>query len=457
MDFPAEPFKIKVVEPLRLSSREERAQLIESVGYNVFQIPAESILIDLLTDSGTAAMSDNQWAGLALGDESYAGSRNYYNFEETVHDIFGYRHIIPTHQGRVAENLLFSVALKPGDIVPNNTHFDTTRANVEYRGARALDLIVPVGLDPESRDPFKGNMDVERLEQVIQKEGRERIPLVMLTITNNSAGGQPVSMANVRAVRQVCDRYGIPLFFDACRFAENCWFIKQREEGYGGKSVKEIAGELFSYGDGCTMSAKKDGLVNIGGFLAFNSDAWARKATNLLIMIEGFPTYGGLAGRDLEAMSRGFREVLNEDYLRFRISQVGGLGRDLADAGIPIIHPVGGHAVYVNAKAFLPHIPPEQFPGQALVVALYREAGVRAVEIGSLMFAHRDVETGEWHYPALELVRLAIPRRVYTSMHMRYVAESLVSIYRRREELRGLRIIEEPPFLRHFTARMAEV
>jgi tryptophanase len=357
----------------------------------------------------------------------------------------------------VAENLLFSVAVKPGDIVPNNTHFDTTRANVEYRGGRALDLIVPVGLDPEARDPFKGNMDVDRLQHLIESQGTERIPLVMLTITNNSAGGQPVSMANVKAVRQICDRYGIPLFFDACRFAENCWFIREREPGYGAKSVREIARELFSYGDGCTMSAKKDGLVNIGGFLAFNSDDWARKATNLLILIEGFPTYGGLAGRDLEAMARGFQEVLNEDYLRFRISQVRGLGEDLAAAGVPIIHPVGGHAVYVNAKAFLPHIPPEQFPGQALVVALYREAGIRAVEIGSLMFAHRDTTTGEWHYPALELVRLAIPRRVYTSMHMRYVAESLADIHRRREQLRGFRIVEEPPFLRHFTARLAEV
>lgn len=457
MEFPAEPFKIKVVEPLRLSTREERSRLIEEVGFNVFQIPAESILIDLLTDSGTSAMSDNQWAGLAMGDESYAGSRNYYHFEQAVHEIFGYRHIIPTHQGRVAENLLFSVAVKPGDIVPNNTHFDTTRANVEYRGGRALDLIVPVGLDPEARDPFKGNMDVDRLERLIETQGAERIPLVMLTITNNSAGGQPVSMANVKAVRQVCDRYGIPLFFDACRFAENCWFIREREPGYGTRSVREIARELFSHGDGCTMSAKKDGLVNIGGFLAFNSDDWARKATNLLILIEGFPTYGGLAGRDLEAMARGFQEVLNEDYLRFRISQVRGLGEDLAAAGIPIIHPVGGHAVYVNAKAFLPHIPPEQFPGQALVVALYRDAGIRAVEIGSLMFAHRDTTTGEWHYPALELVRLAIPRRVYTSMHMRYVAESLADIWRRREQLRGFRIVEEPPFLRHFTARLAEV
>jgi tyrosine phenol-lyase len=457
MEFPAEPFKIKVVEPLKMSTREERAGLIREVGFNVFNLPAESILIDLLTDSGTSAMSDNQWAGLALGDESYAGSRNYYHFEETVRDIFGYRHIIPTHQGRMAENLLFAVTVKPGDLVPNNTHFDTTRANVEHRGGHAVDLIVPEGLDPSSDGPFKGNMDTERLERLIGEKGRERVPLVMLTITNNSAGGQPVSLENVRATRQVCDRHGIPLFFDACRFAENCFFIQEREPDQQGRSVREIARELFSFGDGCTMSAKKDGLVNIGGFLAFNSDEWARRATNLLTLIEGFRTYGGLAGRDLEAMSRGLKEVLEEHYLRFRISQVRSLGSDLEAAGIPIVRPVGGHAVYVDAKRFLPHIPPERFPGQALVVALYVEAGVRAVEIGSLMFAHRDAETGETVHPELELVRLAIPRRVYTSMHMKYVAEALASIHRDRDRIRGLRIVEEPPFLRHFTARLEEV
>jgi tyrosine phenol-lyase len=457
MEFPAEPFKIKVVEPLKMSTREERARLIREVGFNVFNLPAESILIDLLTDSGTSAMSDNQWAGLALGDESYAGSRNYYRLEETVRDIFGYRHIIPTHQGRMAENLLFAVTVKPGDLVPNNTHFDTTRANVEHRGGHAVDLIVPEGLDPSGDSPFKGNMDTERLERLIREKGRERVPLVMLTITNNSAGGQPVSLENVRATRRVCDRHDIPLFFDACRFAENCFFIKEREPGQEERSVREIARELFSFGDGCTMSAKKDGLVNIGGFLAFDSDEWAQRATNLLTLIEGFRTYGGLAGRDLEAMSRGFLEVLDEDYLRFRINQVRSLGADIEAAGIPIVRPVGGHAVYVNAKEFLPHIPPERFPGQALVVALYIEAGVRAVEIGSLMFAHRDPETGETVHPELELVRLAIPRRVYTSMHMKYVAEALASIHRNRDRIRGLRIVEEPPYLRHFTARLEEV
>ncbi len=457
MHFPAEPFKIKVVEPLRMTTREERDHLIRRAGYNIFNLPAESIYIDLLTDSGTAAMSDNQWAGMMLGDESYAGSRNYFHFEETVHDIFGFRYIIPTHQGRMAENLLFSVVLKPGDLVPNNTHFDTTRANVEQKGGQAVDLIIPEGLDPHSEHPFKGNMDAGNLTRLIEQHGPDKVPLVMLTITNNSAGGQPVSMQNVREVRAVCDRYGIPLFFDACRFAENCYFIKEREPGYAAKPVLEIARELFSYGDGCTMSAKKDGLVNIGGFLAMNSDEWITEATNLLILIEGFPTYGGLAGRDLEAIARGFREVLNEDYLRFRISQVRYLGEELDKAGVPIVKPVGGHAVYLNAKEFLPHIPQSQFPGQALTVALYREAGIRAVEIGSLMFAHKDAETGEIHYPELELVRLAVPRRVYTSMHMNYVVESIVSIYRNRDRIRGLRIVKEAPVLRHFTAVLEEL
>lgn len=457
MEFPAEPFKIKVVEPLKMCTRQERERLIDEVGFNVFSLPADSVLIDLLTDSGTSAMSDDQWAGLALGDESYAGSRNYYHFEEAVREIFGYRHIIPTHQGRMAENLLFTVAVRPGDFVPNNTHFDTTRANVEHNSAHAIDLIAPGGMDPNSEAPFKGNMDVQRLEDLIREHGRESVPLVMLTITNNSAGGQPVSMANVREVRALCDRYEIPLFFDACRFAENCFLIKERETGFQERSVRQIAREMFSYGDGCTMSAKKDGLVNIGGFLAMNSNDLAQKATNLLILIEGFPTYGGLAGRDLEAISRGLREVLNEDYLRFRVNQVRSLGQDLDDAGVPIVRPVGGHAVYVNAKEFLPHIPPSQFPGQALVAALYVEAGIRAVEIGSLMFAHRDPDTGEVRHPEMELVRLAIPRRVYTSMHMKYVAESLISLYLQRDRIKGLRIVEEPPFLRHFTAKLEPV
>jgi len=457
MIFPAEPFKIKVVESIQKTSFEERDELIREAGYNVFTIPAEKIYIDLLTDSGTTAMSDNQWAGLMLGDEAYAGSRNYYHLEETVRDIFGFKHIIPTHQGRMAENLLFNVMLKPGDIVPNNIHFDTTRANIEYNEGIALDLVIDEGLDPNSDLPFKGNIDLKKLEGVIEQHGPAKIPLVMITITNNSGGGQPVSMQNIRATKALLSRYNIPLFFDACRFAENCYFIKERECGYRNKSLKEIAQELFSYGDGCTMSAKKDGLVNIGGFLAMNDASIAEKATNLLIIVEGFPTYGGLAGRDLEAMSRGLQEVLNEEYLYYRISQVRYLGQLLEEGRIPILRPIGGHAVYLNAKAFLPHIPQAQFPAQALVVELYRQAGIRAVEIGSLMFGHKNSETGEDVYPELELVRLAIPRRVYTTMHMNYVAESLIEIYNKRDQIKGLKLVYQAPLLRHFTARMEEI
>lgn len=457
MIFPSEPFKIKVVEPIKRTSREERDRILREAGYNVFNIPAESIYIDLLTDSGTSAMSDNQWAGLMLGDESYAGSRNYYHFEEVVHKIFGYKHIIPTHQGRVAENLLFSTVVKEGDVVPNNNHFDTTRANVEHHHGRALDLVIDEALDPSMEHPFKGNMDLKKLHRVIEEVGPQRIPLVMLTVTNNTSGGQPVSMQNVREVKALLQRYNIPLFFDACRFAENCFFIKEREEGYHHKSILQIAQEMFSYGDGCTMSAKKDGLVNIGGFLGMNDDALAMRVTNLLILIEGFPTYGGLAGRDLEAMARGLEEVLNEEYLHYRISQVRYLGNLLDQAGVPILKPIGGHAVYLNAAQFASHIPREQFPGQALVVALYREAGIRGVEIGGLMFAKKDSKTGETIYPPLELVRLAIPRRVYTTMHMNYVAEAIIDLYQHPEKIKGLRIIYEAPLLRHFTARLEEV
>lgn len=457
MLFPSEPFKIKVVEPIQKTSFEERAAIIKQAGFNVFQIPAEKIYVDLLTDSGTAAMSDNQWAGMMLGDESYAGSRNYYHFQDTIRDIFGFQHVIPTHQGRMAENLLFTVMVKKGDFVPNNIHFDTTRANVEYRGGIPLDLVIDEGLDPHSEHPFKGNIDLNKLERAISVHGVQNIPLVLITITNNSGGGQPVSLENVRQTSRLLKKYKIPLIFDACRFAENCYFIQERESGCANKSVKAIARELFACGDGCTMSAKKDGLVNIGGFLALNSAEIAENVTNLLILIEGFPTYGGLAGRDLEAISRGLQEVLNEDYLQFRIGQVRYLGQLLDDNQIPILKPVGGHAVYLNAKEFLPQIPPEQFPGQALVVALYREAGIRAVEIGSLMFAHRDPETGKMVYPELELVRLAIPRRVYTTMHINYVAESIIQIFQQREQIRGLEIKHEAPFLRHFTAELMEI
>jgi tyrosine phenol-lyase len=455
--FPSEPFKIKVVEPIRRTTREERNRLLQEAGYNLFHVPADSVYVDLLTDSGTAAMSDNQWAGLMLGDESYAGSKNYYHFEETVRSIFGYKHVIPTHQGRMAENLLFTTLLKPGMCVPNNIHFDTTRANVEHQRADALDLVIKEAYDPHCELPFKGNMDLVRLEETITRLGRERIPLVMITITNNSGGGQPVSMENIRQTRVLVNRYGIPLFFDACRFAENCYFIKEREPEYANHSIAEIARELFSYGDGCTMSAKKDGLVNIGGFLSLNDDRWGQEITNLLILVEGFPTYGGLAGRDLEAMARGLREVLEEDYLSFRIGQVRYLGELLDQAGVPILKPIGGHAVYLNAKEFLPHIPQSQFPAQALAVALYREYGIRGVEIGTVMFGKKDLVSGRTIYPELEMVRLAIPRRVYTNMQITYVAESIIELYRQRDAIRGLALTYEAPVLRHFTARFEEI
>ncbi|HEU4684367.1 MAG TPA: tryptophanase [Nitrospira sp.] len=457
MKFPSEPFKIKVVEPIRRTTRAERDRLLREAGCNLFRIPADSVYIDLLTDSGTSAMSDRQWAGLMLGDESYAGSRNFYHFEETVRSIFGYKHVIPTHQGRMAENLLFSTIAGPGMSIPNNIHFDTTRANIEQQGAQALDVVVKEAYDPHNESPFKGNMDLVRLEETINRVGPERIPLVLLTITNNSGGGQPVSMENIRQTRALLTRYHIPLFFDACRFAENCFLIKEREAGYGRKTILEIASELFSYGDGCTMSAKKDGLVNIGGFLSLNEDRWARDITNRLILVEGFPTYGGLAGRDLEAMAIGLREVLDEEYLGFRIGQVRYLGDLLDQAGVPILRPIGGHAVYLNAKEFLPHIPQDHFPAQALAVALYREFGIRGVEVGTVMFGKKDPETGRVIHPELEMVRLAIPRRVYTNMQITYVAESIVELYRRRDDIPGLAMTYEAPVLRHFTARFEEL
>ena len=457
MRFPAEPFRIKVVEPVRFVSRAERARLLSDAGLNIFLVPASSIYIDLLTDSGTSAMSDAQWAGLMMGDESYAGSRNFYFLQRTVREITGYRHMIPTHQGRSAENLLFSAMVRPGQIVPNNCHFDTTRANVEAQGAEAHDLVIEEGMDPSADHPFKGNVDVAKLERLLAANGREKVPLAMITVTNNSGGGQPVSIANARAVREVCDRHGVPLFLDACRFAENCYFIKEREPGYARKSVRDIASELFSCAVGCTMSGKKDGLVNIGGFLAFDDDSLQEKVTNLLLRVEGFPTYGGLAGRDLEGMARGLNEVLNEDYLAFRINQVRHLGAWLDEAGVPIVKPVGGHAVYIDARRFLPHVPQSQFPGQVVVVELYREYGIRAVEVGSLMFAHKDPDTGEEVYPKLDLIRLAIPRRVYTTEQMRYVAESVIDIYKRRDSLKGLKLEYEAPVLRHFTARLREL
>jgi tyrosine phenol-lyase len=450
-----EPFKIKVVEPIRHISREERLSAIQEAGYNVFRIPADKIFIDLLTDSGTSAMSQMQWAGLMQGDESYAGSQNFYHLESVVRDIFGFKHVIPTHQGRVAEHLLFSTVVTPGKVVPNNIHFDTTRANVEHVGGKAIDCAIADAYNPDAELPFKGNMDIAKLEQVIKEYGPANVPLVMMTVTNNSGGGQPVSMQNIRETRALLDRYRIPLFIDACRFAENSYFIKEREAGYGNRTIHEIAREMFSHAQGCTMSAKKDGLVNIGGFLCLEDDSLAEQIKNLLILVEGFPTYGGLAGRDLEAMAIGLREVLDDDYLRFRTDQVRNLWEMLDEAGIPLVRPAGGHAVYLNARRFLPQIPQEQFPAQALTAALYVEGGIRAVEIGSLMFGR--VENGRPVYPDLELVRLAIPRRVYTTQHMRYVADAIIEVWKARDQVRGLRLTYEAPVLRHFTARLAEV
>ncbi len=453
MKYPSEPFRIKVVEPIKRTTREARKKLIIEVGFNVFNLPAESIYIDLLTDSGTSAMSDKQWAAMMIGDESYAGSRSYYRFEEVVRDLTGLSYIIPTHQGRVAENLLFSSILKKGDVVPNNSHFDTTRANVEHNEGIAVDLVIDEAKDPTNLHPFKGNIDIHKLETLIKETGKENIPLGMLTVTNNSGGGQPVSMQNIKETSELLRKNDIPFFLDACRFAENAYFIKEREEGYSEMTVRDIAKKMFSYADGCTMSAKKDGLVNMGGFIALNDEKIAEKITNLLILVEGFPTYGGLAGRDLEAIAVGLEEVTDEDYLSFRINQVRMLGESLTENGIPIIQPTGGHAIYIDALGFLPDLPREQFPAQALTVALYMEAGIRGVEIGSLMFAKEDPETGEIKYPDLELVRLAIPRRVYTNMQMNFVAESLIELYQNREKIKGLKITYEASVLRHFTAR----
>jgi len=443
-----EPFKIKTVEPIRWTTREERAQLLEQAHHNLFLLPADAILIDLLTDSGTAAMSTHQWAAMMEGDESYAGSRSFNRFRRAVQSIFGYRHVIPTHQGRAAERILFSVICKRGDLVPNNTHFDTTRANVEFVGAEAVDLLLPEGKDPALVRPFKGNMDVAALEQLIERVGAKRIPLVMLTITNNSGGGQPVSMENVRAVSALCRRHAIPLYFDACRFAENAYFIKLREKGYENKTPKEIAQEMFALGDGCTMSAKKDGLANIGGFLCTNDDTLAQQEENLLILTEGYPTYGGLAGRDLEAVAVGLEEALEEDYLKYRIASTAYLGNHISAEGVPIVQPPGGHAIYLDARAFLPHIPPAQFPGVALGSALYLEGGIRSVEIGTLMFGP---------HAAMDLVRLAIPRRVYTQSHVDYVVEVILEVWKRRDEIRGLGLTYAAPFLRHFTAHLEPI
>jgi tyrosine phenol-lyase len=440
-----EPFRIKSVERIRWTTRAEREALLRAAHYNLFLLPADDVLIDLLTDSGTGAMSTEQWAAVMRGDESYAGGRSFDHFRDSIQHIFGYQYVIPTHQGRAAERILFSTACRKGDVIPNNTHFDTTRANIEFVEAEAVDLPIAEARQPATWHPFKGNMDVAALEELIARVGRDRIPMVMLTITNNSGGGQPVSMENARAVSAVCHKHRIPLYFDACRFAENAYFIKQRELGYEDKSPKQIAQEMFALGDGCTMSAKKDGMANIGGFLCTNHGVLAAQEKDLLILTEGYPTYGGLAGRDLEAIAVGIQESLDEDYLRYRIASTAYLGNHIAKQGVPIVQPPGGHAIYLDAHAFLPHIPLEEFPGVALAAELYLEGGIRSVEIGSLMFGKAA---------KMELVRLAIPRRVYTQSHVDYVIEVILAVWKRRERIQGMRVTYQAPFLRHFTAHL---
>ena len=447
-----EPFRIHSVEPIRMTTRAERLRAIEAAGLNLFNLHADDVLVDLLTDSGTGAMSRDQWAAVQHGDESYAGSPSWYVFLAAVQELFPFRHVIPTHQGRAAEKILFSVIGGPGKVIPNNTHFDTTRANVEATGAEAVDLVIEEGRHPEVEHPFKGNMDLGGLEKLLAARAAD-VPAVFVTITNNSGGGQPVSLENLRGVRALCDRFGVPLFLDACRFAENAWFIRLREPGQADRSVPEIVREIASLADGMTMSAKKDGLANIGGWLALRDDEIAERCRNLLILTEGFPTYGGLAGRDLEAIAQGLREVVDEDYLRYRIRSTAYLGNALSADGIPVVRPIGGHAVYLDARALLPHIPPLAYPGQALAVALYVEGGIRGCEIGTVMFGrHPD---GSETPAAMDLVRLAIPRRTYTQSHVDYVIEVVRSVAKEAADLRGLRIVDEPAALRHFTARFA--
>jgi len=457
MKGPLEPFRIKVVEPVKLVSKREREKLIREAGFNVFKLPAEKIFIDLLTDSGTSAMSDYQWAGMMQGDESYAGCRNFFHLKKTIQEIMGFEYVLPTHQGRAAENILFSTLLSKGDVVPSNSHFDTTRANIEYLGAKAEDCLIEEGLDPALEYPFKGNLDLQKLKRVYHRFGKKKIPLVCLTITNNSGGGQPVSMENIRQLAEFCRKNRLLFFLDAARFAENAYFIKLREKEYQQTTVRKIVREMFSYADGCWVSAKKDALANIGGFIALRDEKLSQKLHNLLILREGYLTYGGLAGRDLEAIARGLEEVLEEDYLAYRLEHTAYLGNLLINAQIPVVRPIGGHAVYIDVKKLIDHIPQSQFPGQALTVALYRESGIRAVELGSLMFASKNPQTGRWTYPRLELVRLTIPRRVYSATQLEYVAESVIAIGKKREYLKGLKVVYEPPFLRHFTAVLQEI
>ncbi len=451
-----EPFKIKSVEPIKFTTQSERESILRRASFNPFLIRAEDVLIDLLTDSGTSAMSAKQWAGMMDGDESYAGSKSFFRFEKVVRKITGFKHIIPTHQGRAAERILFSLVGGQGKYITNNTHFDTTRANVEFSGAEAVDLQTEEGKKPEVVADFKGNLDTEALQKFIGEKGAANIPVCLITVTNNSGGGQPVSMQNIRNTKKMLKKAGIPLFLDACRFAENAFFIKKREKGYAKTPLLDIAKEMFSYANGCTMSAKKDGLVNMGGFLALNDDELAVKARNLLIITEGFPTYGGLAGRDLEAIAQGLEEVLDEHYLTYRIRSVEYLGEKLLSGGVPIVQPPGGHAIYIDAKRFVPHIPPHLYPGQSIVCELFRSGGIRSVEIGSVMFGKYD-SSGKLISPPMELVRLAIPRRVYTQSHIDYVAEVVQSVFENRKLLRGFEIVEEAPVLRHFTAKFRPV
>jgi tryptophanase len=450
-----EPFRVRSVEPIRFTTLAEREQKLAQAGYNPFLLHASDVLIDLLTDSGTGAMSSRQWAGMIASDESYAGATSFYKFEAAVQDITGFKHVIPTHQGRAAEHILFSVIARPGDVVLNNTHFDTTRAHVENAGAEARDLVIAEGRQPRTIHPFKGNMDLDLLRATVRSLERQRIPAIMMTVTNNSGGGQPVSMANIRAASEIAHEHGIPFFIDACRFAENSWFIKTREAGYADKAPIDIAREMFSYADGCTMSAKKDGMANIGGFLAVNDDDLAMRCRTLEILTEGFPTYGGMAGYDLEAIAQGLYEALGEHYLRYRIRSIAYLGEKLTAAGVPIVEPTGGHAVYIDAKTLLPRIPPLQYPAWSLNNALYLLGGVRGVEIGSVMFGrHPD---GSEAPAAMELVRLAFPRRVYTQSHVDYLAEVILAVQEQRDRLPGYRIVWETPVLRHFTARLAPI
>ncbi len=452
----AEPFRIKMVEMVKETTREERQRLIEEAAYNVFSLPSEAVYIDLLTDSGTSAMSDHQWAGLMSGDEAYAGSRNYHNLKASIKDVMGFNYVVPTHQGRGAEHVLMSALVKPGDRVLGNMHFDTTEGHILLRGAEPVNCLAPVGYRVSEEAPFKGNFDLGKLQDELERHAG-KVPFVLITVTCNNNGGQPVSMANIRAVSELARKHKVPVFFDAARFAENCYFIQQLEEGYKDKSIQEISREMFSYGDGCTMSAKKDALVNIGGFLATNDETIYRKAIEWQIPFEGFVTYGGLAGRDLEAMARGLREVLDPAYLEDRIGQVRFLGQMLIEAGIPIVRPTGGHGVYIDAEAMFPHLPRKEFPAQALTVEMYIEGGVRGVELGGCAFGHTDPKTGEDIWPELELVRLAVPRRVYTDRHMAMVARTLARVKQRASEVRGLRLTYQAPVLRHFTAKFERV